>query len=241
MKNLLLFIIISTFHFGCTNKITSQASLKLVATIPLKISEPSGITAYNEHLYIVSDTNGNIYKTTLEGKIVDKIKTNYSDLEGIAIDPNSNKIAIINEAKRSLIYFNLKGEFLNKHKIKGKQKESNSGLEGICFDTSKNLIYAINEKSPKKLLELTLKGDLKNNYSLKFAKDISGICYDKHSDCLWVISDESQAIYKISKKGILQKKYKTGIVKGEGIVIYKKRLYIVSDNLETLYVFKISN
>jgi len=99
-------------------------------------------------------------------------------------------------------------------------------LEGVCFDTSKNNIYVLNEKSPKQLLKLNSKGEIKD---------------DEKRNNFWVISDESKAIYQISKKGILQKKHKTGIKKGEGIAIYKNRLYVVSDNLKTLYVFEIAN
>ncbi|MFD1294891.1 SdiA-regulated domain-containing protein [Lutibacter holmesii] len=234
-------MLIATLFFGCSPKATSQAELNLVDTIKLNIDEPSGITAYKKHLYIVSDQNGNIYKTTLSGEVVEKIKTNYKDLEGITTLPSLKKIAIVNEAKRSLIYLNFKGKFLNKHKIKGKQEESNSGLEGICFDSSKKRLFAINEKEPKQLLELSLKGNIKNKYPLSFANDVSGICYDKNNDCLWIISDESKAIYRISKEGKLLKKYKTGVLKGEGIAIYKNHVYVVSDYLNTLYVFKMEN
>ena len=239
MKNVFLFVVISTILFGCSPKAASQAELKLIDTIKLKIAEPSGITAYKKHLYIVSDQNGAVYKTTLTGEIVGKIKTNYKDLEGITIVPSSKKIAIVNEDKRSLIYLSLKGQFLNKHKIKGKQEESNSGLEGICFDSSIKRLFAVNEKAPKQLLELNLKGEIKNKYPLNFANDVSGICYDKINDCLWIISDESKAIYRISKKGKPLKKYKIGILKGEGIAIYKNHIYVVSDYLNTLYVFKM--
>ncbi len=241
MKKFLFFVFLLVTLFACANKATSQAELKLVNTIKLKIAEPSGITAYKKHLYIVSDQNGGIYKTTLTGEVVKKIKTNYKDLEGITIDATHKKIVIVNEAKRSLIYLNFKGEFLNKHKIKGKQEAQNSGLEGICFDSSKNRLYAVNEKAPKQLLALNLKGVIKNTYPLNFSKDVSGICYDKNSDCFWIISDESSAVFQISKKGKLLKKYKIKVDKGEGIVIYKNHLYVVSDSQNTLYVFEMVN
>ena len=226
---------------ACSPKVNSQSDLKLINSIKLDIPEPSGITVFDKHLYIVSDHNGTIYKCSLNGETIERIRTKQSDLEGITVDPNSKNIIVINEAKRSLIYLNFDGILIKKQKIKGKQKNPNSGLEGICFDTSKNNMYALNEKAPKQLLELNLKGEIKNKYPLHFADDVSGICYDKNNDSLWVISDESRAIYQISKKGKLLKKYKTGIEKGEGIVIYKKQLYVVSDSLNTLYVFEIAN
>ena len=73
---------------------TSQSDLKLIKTVKLTISEPSGITVFNNHLYIVSDENGTIYKTTLDGKVLQKIKTSYSDLEGITYNPFSENLIV---------------------------------------------------------------------------------------------------------------------------------------------------
>ena len=227
--------------FACSPKVSSQIDLKLEHTVKLKIAEPSGIAVYNNFLYIVSDDNATIYRCNLNGEIIEKIKIKNADIEGITIDPVSKQLIVVNEAKRSLIYLDFDGTFIKEQKIKGKQKKSNSGLEGVCFDTSKNNIYVLNEKSPKQLLKLNSKGEIKAKINLDFSKDVSGICYDEKRNNFWVISDESKAIYQISKKGILQKKHKTGIKKGEGIAIYKNRLYVVSDNLKTLYVFEIAN
>ena len=91
------------------------------------------------------------------------------------------------------------------------------------------------------MLELSLKGNLKNKFKLNFSKDLSGICYDEKNDKLWVISDESNAIYQISKKGKLQKKFKINTNKGEGIVIYNNLIYIVNDYLKTLLIYKLPN
>ena len=225
--------------FACSPKAPSQTTLKLLHTVKLKIPEPSGIAVYKNYLYIVSDKNGAIYKCTLNGETIEKIRTKYSDLEGITIDPNSKQLIVINEVKRTLIYLNFNGTFIKEQKIKGKQKKSNSGLEGICFDTSKNSIYVLNEKSPKQLLKLNSKGEIIAKTNLNFSNDVSGICYDEKTNSFWVVSDEAKAIYQISKKGIVQKKHKTGIVKGEGIAIYNNQIYVVSDDLKTLYMFEI--
>ena len=241
MKNVSLFAVISTLLFGCLPKATSQAELKLVDTIELKIPEPSGITAYKNHLYIVSDKNGTVYKCTLKGETLTRTRTKISDLEGITINPNTEEIIIINEAKRAIIKLDFEGNILKKTKIKGKQDDKNHGLEGIAFDSSTNRLFALNEKSPKQLLELSLKGNLKNKFKLNFSKDLSGICYDEKNDKLWVISDESNAIYQISKKGKLQKKFKINTNKGEGIVIYNNLIYIVNDYLKTLLIYKLPN
>ena len=232
---------VSTILFACSSKATSQTELKLVDTFELKIPEPSGITFFENNLYIVSDKNGTIYKCELNGETIERFRTKQTDLEGITINPISKQFIVINEAKRSLIHLNFDGTIVEKQKIKGKQKKSNSGLEGICFDTSKNNIYALNEKAPKQLLKLDTEGKIISKTDLNFSNDVSGICYDEKTNNLWVISDESKAIYQISKKGKLLKKYKTGIEKGEGIAVSKNKIYVVSDNLKTLYVFDIVN
>ncbi len=227
--------------FACSPKVPAPSALKLVHTFNLKIPEPSGIAIYNNHLFIVSDKNGTIYKCTLRGATIEKIRSKNSDLEGITIDPVSKQLIVVNEAKRTLIYLNFEGTFMKEQRIKGNQKKSNSGLEGICYDTSKNSMYVLNEKAPKQLLELNSKGEITTKTNLNFSNDVSGICYDKNTNSFWVVSDESKAIYQISKKGILQKKYKTGIVKGEGIAIYNNKIFVVSDALKKLYVFEIVN
>lgn len=241
MKKGILFIVITSVLIACSSKVNLPSDLKLIKSIKLAIPEPSGITVFDKYLYIVSDHNGTIYKCSLNGETIERIRTKQSDLEGITIDPISKNIIVINEAKRSLIYFNFDGILIKKQKIKGKQKNPNSGLEGICFDTSKNNMYVLNEKAPKQLLKLDENGKIIAKNNLSFSKDVSGICYDKKTNSLWVISDESKAIYNITKKGELLKSYKIPVEKAEGIVIYKNRIYVVSDDLKTLYVFEIAN
>lgn len=241
MKNYLLIVCIPFLLIACSPKVSSQSDLKLVSTIKLNISEPSGITAYKNHLYIVSDQTGNIYKTNLKGKVLQKIKTNYSDVEGIAFNPNKSQFLIVDEAKRTLITLNSDGSVVKKVKIKGKQDHHNSGLEGIAYNASKNKIYVLNEKSPKQLLEVSKKGEILNKLKLDFSKDLSGLCFDEKTNTFWIVSDESKHIYNISKKGKLLKKYKIAVEKAEGITVFKNRIYIVSDSLNKLFVFEMDD
>jgi len=239
VKKLFLFIVIVFGIISCLPKVNSQTKLNLIASFKLSIKEPSGITAFKNHLYIVSDQTGNIYKTNLKGKVLQKIKTNYSDVEGIAINPNKSQFLIVDEAKRTLITLNFDGSFVKKVKIKGKQDHHNSGLEGIAYNASKNKIYVLNEKSPKQLLEVNKKGEVLNKLKLDFSKDLSGLCFDEKTNTFWIVSDESKHIYNISKKGKLLKKYKIAVEKAEGIAVYKNRIYIVSDSMNKLFVFEI--
>jgi len=241
VKKLFLCVIITVGVISCLPKVNSQTQLKLINSFKLSIKEPSGIKVFENHLFIVSDHNGTIYKTTFEGEIVKKFKTNYSDLEGISLHPETGNIFVVSESKRILIELNSKGKLIHKTTIKGKQHHKNSGLEGICLDFKKKRLYAINEKSPIQLLELNLSGKLLKSYDIDFSKDISGISFDEKTNSLWLISDESQTILNISKKGKLLKSYTVPVDKGEGIVINKNKIYVVSDSLNKLFVFDLPN
>ena len=73
-KNVFL-VTVALFLISCSSKISSQNELDPIRIVKLAIQEPSGITAFNNKLFIVSDYNGAIYKTTLKGKIITKIFT----------------------------------------------------------------------------------------------------------------------------------------------------------------------
>jgi len=239
MKNVVFLFLIGLSLIGCiSKKTTSKSELELLQTIKLNIAEPSGITVFNNNLYIVSDKNGAVYKTSLEGEILKKIKTKFSDLEGITFQESSHNIWVISENKRELIELDLSGNVIQKIKVKGKQQNKNSGLEGICFVENEEMLYVINEHSPKQVLGINLEGEITTKFKIDFSKDISGICFDKHSNNFWIISDESASIYNISKTGQLIDSYKIPVNKAEGIVIYGNKIYVVSDSESNLYVFK---
>lgn len=235
MKKIVVFGFLLMVLYACISKPTKDY-LKPVKIVKLNISEPSGITYYNNHLYIVSDQNGVVYKTSLDGIILGKIKTKLSDLEGITVSNKANEFWLVNEGKRKLVRIDSLGNIISKYKIKGKQKHKNSSLEGVCFDEN-GFLYLVNEKSPKQLLKLNLEGEIESTTELDFSKDISGICIDKKSNSFWLVSDESKAIYNINKNGELLQKYNIPVDKAEGIIVVKDNLFIVSDSSSELFVF----
>ncbi len=239
MKNIVFLFLVGLSLATCISKKSSKSNLELLQKIKLNIAEPSGITAFNNNLYIVSDKNGSFYSTSLEGEILKKHSTKFNDLEGITIQESSHTIWLVEESERKLVKLDSLGNRIRKIKVKGKQQSKNNGLEGVCFVESENSLYVVNENSPKQLLQLNLKGKITNKFNLDFSKDISGICFDKTSNSFWIVSDESESVYNISKKGMLIKSYKIPVNKAEGIVIYNNKMYVVSDSENNLYIFKI--
>lgn len=232
---LFIFLIVFT---SCVFNSTSQNALKPTKVFKLAISEPSGITFQNNHLYIVSDSNGVVYKTNLEGEIKSEIQTSTTDNEGVSFNSEGN-LVIVNEPKRKVLIVNTSGEELDNFKVEGKQKHKDSGLEGICFVPLEDSYFVINEKSPRQLLKISLEGAIIDTVKIDFAEDLSGICFDKESNSLWIVSDKSSLLINVSLKGELLKKYKIPVNKAEGVVLVNKQIYIVSDEENKLYVFEL--
>ena len=236
---LFLFCVGLTFCQSSSKKET----LQLIQKIQLEIPETSGLTYANGFLYTVSDAKNAVYKISLDGVLLEKYKADVKDLEGIAFNEDTGLFYLVSEAKRKLFEFDVVKGILGSEKVKGAQNGgANKGLEGVTYNTKDQRLYLVNEAKPKKLLRLSSKNKkIKEAFDLEFGKDISGICYDKKRDVFWVLSDESQIVYKTTDKGVLLKEYLIPVVKAEGVAINLTldRLYIVNDGASELFVFQL--
>lgn len=235
---------ISILFFACKEKkLPEQKSLnfELVRTISLKVQEPSGLdlTFNRDGFWTVSDENSKVYLLDPAGNVLRSFKVNGIDLEGVAV-VNENTIAVVLERSREIVLLDTLGNEIGRKKL-NLAGESNSGLEGITYDVLNNKYYLINEKSPGLLIKLDKELNEQSRTELKLAKDYSGIFYEKNENVLWILSDESQKIIITDNSGNLIEEYSTKIVQAEGITLdyEKNRCYIVSDNKEELYEYRI--
>ena len=226
----LILVLISS----CTTK---AQELDIIDTFTLDIKEPSGLSYHDGYLYIVSDRNGTIYKTNTKGLIKEKIKSSLKDVEGIAYQISSDRFLLVEEGKRMIAEVARSGAVLSRHSVSGNQVSKNSGLEGICFK-NRDEIFVVNEKKPKALLKLNSDYEVVTEQPLNFGKDVSGCAFDKQGN-LWIVSDQSYKIYKVSEEGIMQEEYRIPVEKAEGIVLAEDKIFIVSDSESRLYTFKL--
>ena len=238
--------LIGVFLISCKPDIVKgqnqQEELELISIFNLDIPEPSGLTVSKDEdqLYIVSDDTGNIYQTTLNGAVITEIPLGLKDLEGITFNSELDQFYVVSEKLRKVYTLDLIGNEIGSFKISGKQKEKNSGLEGICYREDNQHLYLVNEKHPKRVLEIDLENNRIESYKISFAKDISGIDFDPNSKTFWIVSDESRKVYQTNEYFEIIQSYSIPVKKAEGIAISKKGLiYIVSDAMETLSVFKL--
>jgi len=246
MKPCLFFILTILLAFtisSCGNK-EKQTKLLITNTRVQSISvpEPSGldVTFDRSGFWTVSDETSSIYRLDSEGNVVQTLRVNGFDLEGITVI-DEQRIAVVLERTREVLILKTDGTELQRKKLPLKG-ELNSGLEGITYNSENGHFFIINEKKPSLLLELDEKLEILSIDTLKFSKDVSGIYYDDVDKQLWILSDENQLVVKCDLNGIPQESIKVDIVQPEGITIDNEgnRLYIVSDNTESMYVYRIN-
>lgn len=210
-----------------------------IGTQSISVPEPSGIdiTYDRSGFWTVSDENSTIYRLDNEGNVVQSIAVEGFDLEGITVI-DEKKIAVVLERSREIVILDNSGNELKRKQLPLKG-ELNSGLEGISYNSENKHFYVLNEKNPSLLLELNEDLEIVSMDTLNFSKDVSGIFYDGENKLFWIICDEDQLIAKVDLNRNLIDSIKVDIFQPEGITIdgAGKRLYIVSDNWETIHVF----
>ncbi len=144
------------------------------------------------------------------------------------------------------------------------QGDSNKGLEGIAWNEDTGTVFVLKEGEPGLLIEISADlRSIRNHRTLSGQNgfrdpdldddevDFSGIFYDPGRKAFWIVSDKAQRLFLYDWTGntVVQSatlgygkdgKYRE-IEKAEGVAIdpKAKRLYVISDDEERLYVFDI--
>lgn len=203
----------------------------------LTVSEPSGLV-YNKHtntLLTVSDSRPDIYEISLTGSTHGTIPANGTDMEGVALSVTGDTLYFAEERIRKVSAINRSGSLLRSFTINA-GSPGNSGLEGITVNTATGHLYIINEKDPVMLFCYNDTTELWRK-PLSFTSDISGICYDETTGALWIVSDESRKVLKLTLTGELIASWNIPFSKGEGIAIAGDKIYIVNDQENRMYLF----
>jgi uncharacterized protein YjiK len=219
----------------------TETELALVASYPLLIDQPSGITINQDNTayWIVDGGSDKVVKTDLKGQVLQTLSYKGNDLEGISYDKKDSTLWVVEEREREIVHLDLSGKELGRYKTKTPGTDNN-GLEGIALDNDQNA-YVINEKEPVAFFSLNKDFTVLKKYTLDFADDISDIVYNNNADNYYILSDESKALFIWSPQKGLEQKYLLPFAKAEGITIntLNNRIIIVNDALNTLYEYEI--
>lgn len=236
-------VILLLLNCNCTSADKKEKSrqLKQTASYKIKVAEPSGLTLTTDkkYLWTVSDQNSTAYLITLDGKIIKSLKVNAPDLEAVTVI-NDTTIAVVSEISGEIIFLGYSDKELKRVKTSFSNKENN-GIEGIAYDRKSKHFIVLKEKNPAVLTEYDGKFKEISRKELKFASDYSGLELSAEANELWILSDENKSLYRCDLDGKVIESFKTSITQAEGIAVDSngKKIYVVSDREEKLYVLEI--
>ena len=243
-KKVYLLVLFALFSFSFCKEVKKEKSPEVLTynvSESIPVPEPSGLDlSFNEKgFWVVSDQNSKVYLIDSWGNEIKSFEVNVEDLEGITV-VNDSTLAIVSEKTREVVILDTAGNELKRATL-NLESEFNSGLEGITYNPEKKIFYVLNEKNPRLLITLNENLNELKRDTIKFAKDFSGIFFDDNDNSLWILSDESQRIFKTNLSGIPIEEFKIKVVQPEGITLNKARtkLFIVSDVTGNLYVFDL--
>lgn len=217
--------------------------LTLIQSYELDIPEPSGLSwALNgKDFYVVDDQDNQLYKIDKQGNILDDYLYSGDDVEGVTVDVQSQTIWIVEEAQSKIVQLDEVGNTIQSFRLDIERESNKNSLEGISSNSANNTFYVLNEDNPGLLISWQAETGINNKKVLHFAKDYSGIFFNKDTNSLWIVSDKSQKLFHTDLSGKVKQGFNLGIQKAEGIVVdsINQRVYIVSDSEQKLYVYSL--
>jgi len=209
--------------------------------------EPSGLTMFRNHLFVISD-NGRL--CDLSSRICKKFRKKY-DFEGMT--NNGENIYLGVEGKDDIYKLNDSMEIIEKIKIPRYYKGINilpkggDGIEGLTFLYKKAgwNYFAITNQSDNEdqidrsriiiLKEKEISGEVRIvKYKDFEITDLSGLFVYKKE--LYVISDDNNYLMKLDKDLNILKKWFLPGEDQEGLVITDKFIYIAQDSGNVLKI-----
>lgn len=228
----------------CSSKLPTELNtpkLQLLYDTRIHVEEPSGLCLSLDaaHLWTVSDKTKMVYKVDFDGNVLKTLSYKGYDPEGIAIDPNGSSLWVAEEDSSLIVQIDTLGNIIKSISVPGSQGDN--GLEGITINSSNGHFFLLKEQNPSALIELDSSFSLLRFKRMTFAFDFSGIFYEPNNQHLWIVSDQSEKVFKCDLNGKVLTEYQIDIRKAEGISIDSANnlVYIVSDSYERLYCFSI--
>lgn len=238
-----LFIFSFTFLLiSCSEKNKDEyLHLNLISQYPVAVPGISDLSSYkNENEFLtVSDTLGKVYVISVTGDVIRTLNYEGGDLEGVTYASIDSTIFVVEEKKKEIVKLDTNGNEILRLPVEVNNIFKKHGPEGISFNPANEHLYVVNEKFPSLLIEMTLSGEVVDTNRLTFAKDYSAVFYDPLDSSLWILSEASQLLAKCDLSGIPVLQFKTGVIKGESLIVDSgnSRIYIISESTSELYVF----
>jgi uncharacterized protein YjiK len=203
----------------------------------IDVDEPSDLVQVGGHLYTVSDSHSKIYEIEPDGDTDTYLDIDVDDLESIGFDPGSGEFVVGDEGSGKVWFVDDDGDGHDSIEIDGAE-DGNSGIEGLVVTPAGHL-FVVKEKDPIVIYELDTAGNLLASDEVDFAGDLSGITYNPLDGHLYVLSDQDQALFRLTSSLVPDRGWTLPVDKPEGLAFDGNTLYVVSDSEDRIYTFSL--
>lgn len=221
----------------CVSLAQKAVKLKPIEKISLSIPEPSDIALAPDGkvAYVVSD-NGLLYETDLAGKVLRESSLKGYDFEGVWVD--DKMVYVVDERTRKVYQVDrVTLETVGSVEVPY-MAGRNKGYEGICYNPVIGKFLLVTEKDPTQIFEVDLHiGRVRKETEIKKIGDISSISF--YNDKVYILSDEDHELWELDAKTYkVERKFNLPIINPEGLMFgLDGKLYVVSDDMATLFIF----
>ncbi len=244
-----------------SNEFTSQRIIQ-----PQNLVEPSGIAYHpaRNTIFSVGD-EGDVIEMSLQGATLQSHRFGNLDLEGITVDPGTGLLYIVVEAASRIHEVDpanlvITRTFSLNWNLNGNEvlRLSNEAIESLVFvpDSTAShagTFYMVNRSKqidsnskPSALYQFQLPvrdalaqptGTLLSVWPLEISS-VSGLCYDQINQSLLAVSDDRDAVFRLSFNGEVRGCYQVPGTQQEGITLTPAgSVYMADDREGVVYVF----
>jgi uncharacterized protein YjiK len=196
------------------------------------VSEPSDLAydAAGDTLWVVSDSDGRVYRLTAAGERAgEPIDVGGRDLEGVAFDPQSGHLFVLDESSREVIEVTTGGAVLGRFSVPGKSKGRNS-FEGIAVDPARGEIILASEREPVELVFCDRAGAVKRRVRVR-TEDLSAVTLAPGGETLVAVARFEEALLELDRDGKILSRMVFNDSGVEGVAFGPGgRLYLAADH-----------
>ncbi len=206
--------------------------LRLVTERPVgsAVHEPSDL-AFDPStgaFWTVSDSDGTVHQIASDGAAMGKpLKTSGVDLEGIALDPKSGNLFVVDEGNSSVIEMTREGELVRTFVLP--VRGGNNGIEGIAYDPANDGFVLVKERNPTELIFVNRTGVITSRVGVQ-TEDLSAVTVSPDGKSIFVVARFEEAVLELDRQGRRRNRLPLNVYAIEGLAFDERgRLFTVAD------------
>lgn len=208
--------------------------LRLVVERPIgeAIREPSDLAfdVATGAFWTVSDQRGTLHRVAPDGAAASSpIDLAAKDLEGVAVDPVTGRLFVVDEATSEIIETTREGKVVARRQVAVPNGHANDGLEGIAYDPATKGFVLVRERNPAELIFVDREGRITGRAPVR-TQDLSAITVRGDGTSFFVVARFEEAVLEVDRDGRRLNRLPLNVPGVEGLAFDDRgRLFAVAD------------